>query len=365
LKSTKKLHDKNPHRDADYYFDNYLLCEADFLTKMVTDNRDVSNHPGEVVNSFNNYTFSTLLGYYASYANRKTIVATTNHLPDIDKLIDYVENNKQVVAEIVIIYYHIYMMIVEKEPERHYNELKNILNDFHNYLPIVPLRYIYGFMVNFCLKKMKRGKKGSRYELDKVYQESISFGVWDTGITFSPHHYLIHFTNMLHLKKYEAAMEFQKAYQPKLMAKYIPDIPNLNYAYYYFHTADYDTSQEYLNQVIDREDFFYTLYCKRLLIQIYYEKKEWGAIESALEALRFYLLPNRNKDIAERGRNGHKKFLNICKKIVRQRNNAEYGQASINILQKVKKEIEDVEFVVERDWLLEKTEEIIAEETTV
>jgi len=106
----------------------------------------------------------------------------------------------------------------------------------------------------------------------------------------------------------------------------------------------------------------YTLYCKRLLIRIYYEKKEWTAIENALEAMRFYLLPNRSKDISEQNRNYNKNFLNVCKKIVRQRNNAEYNQVSLNILGKVKNEIKETEFIAERRWLLGKTEEIIGAE---
>jgi len=105
----------------------------------------------------------------------------------------------------------------------------------------------------------------------------------------------------------------------------------------------------------------YTLYYKRLLIKIYYEKQEWGMIESTLEALRLYLFPNRSKNISEQIRNHNKKFLNVCKKIVRQRDNAEYGQASINILKKVQQEIKGKESIAERSWLLEKAEELIEE----
>jgi len=40
--------------------------------------------------------------------------------------------------------------------------------------------------------------------------------------------------------------------------------------------------------------------------------------------------------------------MNVCKRIVRQRSNAEYGQASIKILKKVRQEIKDKESIAER-----------------
>jgi len=249
-----------------------------------------------------------------------------------------------------------------RSAEKHYHELKNILGEFYKCLPIKTLRNIYGFMINFCLKEADKGELHYRMELDEIYRRSIPFGVWDTGIAFPPHYYMTHVKNMLYLSRYEAVLEFQNEYQAKLRTKYIPDIPNLSHAYYYFHIGDYDKAQEYLNQMIDREDFAYILYCKRLLIQIYYEKKELMAIENAVEALRFYLLPNRNKDIGKRSRIRNKNFLNTCKKILRQRNNAEHDQASLNILKKIKKEVKETEHLADREWLFEKTEEIIAEQ---
>jgi len=44
---------------------------------------------------------------------------------------------------------------------------------------------------------------------------------------------------------------------------------------------------------------------------------------------------------------------------------AEYDQALLNILKKIKKEIKEIELISEREWLLEKAEEIIKEQTEV
>jgi len=359
LKSTWKIHNKNPHRHPQYYSDEYLLHEMDFFFNVINRNRNPTSHSGEVIKSLSDYALSNLMLYYASYMNSTTIMHLSEDIPLADKLVEHIECNKKNVSQIVIVYYHIYMIVTEQEPEKHYYELKEILKDFQRHLPKTPLRFIYTFMINFCVKKIKRGDIMFRTERHEIYQNLLPFGIWDTELAFSPHHYIGHLTNMLHLKKYEPAIEFQTAYQPKLQAKYIPDIPNLGYAYYYFHTGDYEQAQDYLNQVIDREDFMYTLYCKRLLIQIYYEKQEWISIESALEALRFYLLPERTKSISEQIRTYNKNFLSICRKILRQRNNAEYDKASANILQKIKAEIQDKKTIAEREWLLAKVEELI------
>jgi len=365
LKTANKILTKRPYRDCEYYYDEYLIREAEFYNNIINRNRAIDSNSNRVIESFSNYTLSNLMLYYASYANSLQLVNISDDFLSIDNLIKHIESNQKTNSEIVIIYYHVYMMILMNEKtDKHYNQLKSILVSFGQYLSIGEMNFIYSFVINYCVRKMAKGEEEFRSELYSVYKHTIPLGVWDTARAFSPHHYIGHFRNMLHLQKYEEAIEFQEEYQSKLQTKYIPDIPNLGYAFYYFHLGEYDTSQEYLNQVVDREDFIYKFYCKCLLIKIYYEKKEWSVIESALEALRFYLLPKRSKEISEQIRGRQKLFLNICKKILRQRNNAEYNQASLNILEKIKKEIKEAKSLSERAWLLEKTEELIAETTS-
>jgi len=358
LKTAYKIHDKNPYRDPEYYFDEYLIYEAEFFTNIINHNRSIYNSPNKLIDSFNNYALSNMMIYSASYINNIHILDIPDDLPAMDKLIEYIENNKDRVSRIVIVYYHIYMMISGKKSEEQYWALKEILEDFHTYLPIsASLRFIYGSMIGFCAKKIKGGEEKFRLEQYENYKYSLPLGVWDTGIAFSPHRYIQHLRNMLHIGKYKEAEAFQENYKSKLQPKYIPDIVNLGYAFYHYHIGNYDTAQSYLSSVRDREDFAYMIYHKLLLIKIYYEKKEWTALDSNLEALRFYLLPKRSKIMSEQLRNHYKNFLNVCKKILRQRNHVEYNQASINILKKIKQEIKDKESIAERTWLLEKTEE--------
>lgn len=365
LKATRKLHSKNPYRDSEYYFDEYLLNEVEFTTNVFNRNRGANNHPDKIISSLSNYAFSSLMLYYSAYVNGNQIIGKSESLPKIDKLIEYIESNKDTFSEIVIIYYHMYMMISKKEAEKHYWELKNIIEVFYKYVPKYPLRAIYNLMINFCIVKIKKGEEKFRAEEYDIYNKSIPTGVWNTGLNFRPTHYIEHTINALYLGKYDEIAAFHKEYESKLQPKYIPDVPSLGYAFYHFHLGEYDKSQEYLNKVTDREDFIYTLHYKRLLIKIYYEKQEWFIIESALEALRSYLMPNRSKNISKQYRNHNKNFMNVCKKIVRQRNNTEYGQASMKILKKVQQEIKDKESIAERTWLLEKTEELIAEQVSV
>jgi len=115
LKTANKLHDKNPYRNAAYHYDDYLIDEADFFLTVITRNRSVDSHPSQVINSFSNYAFSTLMLYYASYINAMQVVSISDNLPNIDRLIQHIENNREDLAEIVIIYYHVYMMIADKK----------------------------------------------------------------------------------------------------------------------------------------------------------------------------------------------------------------------------------------------------------
>lgn len=364
LKTANKLLAKRPYKDCEYYYDEYLIREVEFYNNIINRNRGTDSVADGVIESLSNYALSNLMLYYASYANSLQLLNISDDLLSIDNLIKHIEGNRETASEIVIIYYHVYMMVLmDEKADKHYNQLKNILADFVQYLSIGEMNFIYSFMINYCFEKIAKGDERFQSELYNIYKHTIPLRVWDTAMYFAPHHYIEYLRNMLSLQKHKEAAVFQEEYQSKLQTQYIPDIPNLGYAFYYFHLGEYDTAQEYLNQVIDREDFMYKFYCKCLLIKIYYEKREWSVIESALEALRFYLLPKRSKEIAGQLRGRQKLFLNICKKILRQRNNAQHNGASISILKKIKKEIIEVESLSEREWLLEKTEELIAETT--
>jgi len=118
-------------------------------------------------------------------------------------------------------------------------------------------------MINFCIKKIKKGEEEFRLEEYNIYQASLPLGIWNTGSAFPPNHYIEYTVNALHIKKHDEVAAFHKEYKSKLQSKFIPDIPSLAYAYYYFHIGEYGQSQEHLNKVTDREDFMYTLYYKR------------------------------------------------------------------------------------------------------
>ena len=126
------------------------------------------------------------------------------------------------------------------------------------------------------------------------------------------------------------------------------DAFNYSMALLHFYQKNYDRVLLLLQQV-EYVDAFYKIDSKKLLIETFYELKEWESLDSAMNAFRVFI--HRNKEISGVHKKNNQNFINFLYKLV----SAKYGFGSP--LLQLQQQLKASKDVAERRWLIEKVKE--------
>jgi len=362
IKQISQEHNKKPYRDNIFYKLEHSLQESEFHYKQIVDNRNKENGLQKVVDNFHYYFLSNQLRYFCAAINRENILAIQYEYPLKEELVSHLKTNDYSHIPIVDIYFKIMLLLTEDEADQNFQLLKAQVKKAEQRLPEGELRQIYGFMLNFCNRRIKIGKSNYFQEAFDIYENGINLNIWTAGLYFSINHFILIIRNALELGKFEWTNAFINNYQSELESRFQSTIPAFANAYYNFYQKKYKIAHEYLLRIGPPEDFYYELYYRTLIIQIYYEKSSGGLedsyespINNTIEALRFYVSRNHSEYIKETYTN----FVNLIKRICRIKFSSQINPPSEKHLQKVFQDVQDTKLLVERNWLSEKAAEFI------
>ena len=250
---------------------------------------------------------------------------------------------------IVQIYYQIYLALTESENTQHYYHLKTLLEKNHAKLPQNKAFELYGYAINYCVRKINQGDSlflREYFELHKV--------LLDKGLLFAdgvlP---LAQYRNLvlvgLRLGELKWTENFIHDYKKYLPVNSRENAFSFNLALLYFYKKEYEQVIKLLRYV-EYEDITFNLNAKVLLLQTYYEMDEIDPLESLMDSFRAYL--QRHKEIAPRRRQTFRNFIRFVKKLTRiiPRNKEQ--------IEAFKNELAQTKQIVNRPWLLEKAEEL-------
>ncbi|MFT5383274.1 MAG: hypothetical protein ACI81W_000672, partial [Saprospiraceae bacterium] len=155
------------------------------------------------------------------------------------------------------------------------------------------------------------------------------------------------FTNVsrlgLALKEFDWVESFLKSYKSYLPVSERENTYNYILALFYFLKPDYTNAMKLL-QKVNFNDVLDNLDSRRMLLRIYYELREYSALDSLLDTFNVYL--SRHKDIGYH-KDNYANLIYFVKKILK-----------ANLSDKAQKlkligEIEATQAIAEKAWLLE------------
>lgn len=362
IKQVSQEHHNQPHRDNRFYQLEHRLQESEFHYKQIVGNRNKENGLQNVINNFHYYYLADQLRYFCAAINRENILNIKYDFPLKNELISHLKATSYEHIPIIDIYFKIILLLTEDEADSNFQKLKQQMKNSESQFPKDELRQIYGFMLNFSNRRIKSGKSSYFQERFDIYENGLILNIWTAGLYFSINHFILIIRNALALSKFEWTSNFLETHKHELEQRFQSTIPSFAKAYLYFHQKKYNIAHEYLLQVGEPEDFYYELYYRTLIIQIYYEKSSGGLedryenpIINAIDALRFYINRNHSEYIKETYSN----FVNLMKRICRIKFSSQIDPPSEKHLQKVIQDILTTELLVERHWLSEKANEFI------
>lgn len=292
------------------------------------------------------YRLSTLLSQKRGFRYE-----LEKNFPYLQGLIDYIEGNAATVDRSLLLIYKVFMLDYKRE-EKTYYDLKDIAVKEYKDIPAEIRKHIFLSLLDIGYEIAVSGNREFYKELfeyfcffvDK-YDEIFE----DEYLDHSRYFYIT--VPALHLKKFEWAKGFIDKFKDKLPPvqedyQYLHTLAN-----YYFSTKEFGKALEELAKIKDNKNQV-ALTANKLKMQILYELKDFETLLYIIDSYRHFL-KNYCKIFIETNPKINLNFVKYLKRLVDVQSGKKIKPDELRF------EIEREKVITSKNWLLEKTNELI------
>lgn len=350
LKNAKRDLNKKDLRDADFYFDQFILenAENSFFDKQ---NRHLYDESVQrAANHLDTYYLSVKLRFCCEMVNRQKLVERPYDLRFMDEILEYLDNKKEEQVPPVEIYYTILKGLLHEEDESHFQKLKRLYNKYYQLFNDHEAKEMYLYIINYCVRKINGGKSAYYKELFDIYKFVLKNNILLENKVITPWSYANIVTVGVRNNQFKWTYDFIQEYKSKLDKKVRSNAYAYNLAYWHFNKGDFSKAQEMLTKV-KFEGLIYNLTSRVLLMRIYYELDEHEPLFSLAESFRKYV--KRNSILAAKRREPYLNFIKLTTKLART------PKSSKARLKSLEESLNEDLASVNKPWILEKIREKI------
>lgn len=335
-----------PYRETHYYYEAFRLAEFKTDYQLGRQNRSKEAVLQPVVDALDRYYLAQKLKYACAMINHQQIIAVEYKYPFLEEVIAHCANIDWKEEPMIGIYYLALLMQKENEGETYYRELIVMLDEYQPLLPDGEVLNLYSLAINYCNRQYKKGQKEFLREMFDIFlqmlRQELLFNDQATA--------LIYFKNLvslgLKLKEYQWTEKFIVDNKDHLAETHRESIYNYSLALVCFQQQAYRKCTRHLLQVEFIDDFNRLNYYI-LLLKTYYESEEVESLLSMCNTAIAYI--RRNKSLASRNKSAYLNFVKYIRTLARVNYNASKAPTDL------KQQIEQCALLVERNWLIEKS----------
>ncbi len=235
-----------------------------------------------------------------------------------------------------------YLALQEPDHEWHFDRLKMHLAQHGDVFPDTDLRDLYILALNVCIRRINAGDKKHIREAFDLYRAGLQRGVFLENGWLSKFTYRNVLNIAVALHEWDWALAYLQEFQAYLPPKERENIFKYNLATFYFRQKDYQQALTLLPYV-ELRDTLENFDSRRMLLLMYFERKEWQALAYLLDSFGIYL--QRHKE----GGYHREMYLNLVrflKKMIAQPIQNEKERHHLRT------EITNTAHLAEREWLL-------------
>jgi hypothetical protein len=305
---------KQPFRDSDFYFNQYLIEETSYEFTSERRNRSFDISLQEVVDNLEFNYLSKSLKYYCEMVNRSNILSVNYNLNFFGEIIKYLLKGDFNDKPAIKIYLNIYQSLIDNDNQDNYFELLEQLNLYSHLFKQKEQRDMFVFAQNYCIRRINGGYSGAIEQMFELYQMMVEKKLIYEGRFVSQPDFKNIVTVGLRLNKIDWVEEFIETFKNDLNPDFAENAIIYSYAWIHFARKEYDKALKMLLKV-EFNDVYYHLDSKSLLLKVYYEMNEFDGFFSLVDAFRIYL--KRNKFISDTQRNTYHNFVNLANKLMK------------------------------------------------
>ncbi len=339
--------------DVDFYYEQFLIEEKFTEYLELEKGRTSRSNLVKLHQSLDTYYIARKLNLSAEILSTKQIIGIDYDdeiLHNIEHLITlpkYQENN------FIKLYYFVLQILKDEENEDAYHSFVELLDSsISKTFYISDINIFYTHAINYCIKRIKKGRKEFKQHLFSIYLALI-----DNRLIYDGNYILVNrMKNIIsiscQLGKIDWAKQFLDHYQRDLNPKIKESSTQMFKAFICFYNKDYKGTLFELAQIQSDIDALFFLNIRTFQLRCYYELFESEAFHSLYKTFRDYLRRTK-KEIATSKKQSHASFNRIAYMLFRKKEGFS-SKSSTDIRHK----IEETKPLELKSWLLEKCNEL-------
>jgi hypothetical protein len=336
------------HRDLKFYKRQLGYDELSYEFTSLKNNRAIDTSLQSLSDNLDIYFLSNKLKYCCEILNRQNIVQVEYEIPFLDFIIAYLNKNSFDHVPVIAVYFQILLTLKENENEKQYQKLKSLLNKYAGF-SMSELRDIYGFVQNYCIRKINTGSTKYLKELFEIYGRMLEKEIILENKELAHSHFKNIVAIALRQNEFQWTENFISKYAAYLNKELRKNSINYNLARLHFAKKEFRKALKLLTTV-EFTDVYYHLDSKSLLLKIYYEIEEIEPLFSLISTFSVYL--RRSKLISEYQRMIYSNLVKHVKRMAKIKSGSNYS------LDKIKKSVATDSQIADIGWLKNKIEEL-------
>ncbi len=249
------------------------------------------------------------------------------------------------------IYFNAIMILLKPEDESYYYKLKKLVFENEASLENAVLSDLYINLENYCHRKGRSGAQGFYKEALEIYKAEINNGACFVNSYMPYSLFNSYVVTACRLEEFEDAFEFIEKYTPSLSSENREGYYNYCMSFLENAKGNYEKSLEYLSKV-RMDDMYMKMDVRILQSRIYYELLWHLPLQSLLDT--FKKTVQNNKLMPEFRKTYYLLFIKYLNNL----NNLKQ-KVDINKADDLKSQITADEFFPHKQWLIDKTDEIL------
>ncbi len=355
-----ELEQSNPQSlNAEHYYINYRLAKNADDYYILLDRRQMDKSLEKKQLSLDYFYILEKLKDACEAKVREKILKV-NYVPDLlPEVLSYVETSQEQLetAPIILVYYRIYEMLSKVDQVKHYYQAVSYLTTKTDWIEKGDLEQIYIYLMNYCIAKINKGENEFLKEIFELYKAQLDQGLLLEDNELSEWDYKNIVTTAIRLGEMDWVFDFIESYKDRLSHKAKENAYRFNLASFHYAKGNYGEVLGLLTKV-EYSDLRYNMGAKALLLRTYYDLGEYDLLHSLTESTRQYLL--RNKLLSETRRERYNNLFRLTRKAASLRAKKAYLPKSKaqQELKKLTKEVKNTPLMGNREWLMEKIEQL-------
>ncbi|BDS13517.1 hypothetical protein [Aureispira anguillae] len=344
VKKSKQDLLQDKHRGSAFYLHAYEL-EVHQFNLEGTHNRIQENNLPNLFSNLSNFFILSTLRYAYIAASHSNVYKVAYEIPMLSSVLEQAQQENSV--PVIQLYYFAYMALTHLKEECYYLSLKKCWEKHGVLLQRNERQEILLIIINYAIKQAHSGNLSYIKEAFQWYQVGLRTELLVSNGQLSQFAYKNIVALGLKLKAFDWIKTFIKQY-----TSYLPKGIQLSYenyvlAKYFFEKNKYDACLSLLTKV-EYDDLFMNIDAKMMLLKIYYKNKSWDALEALIQSFKVFL---QRKEVMSYHKHNYLNILSLVKKIILR---PSFDQSA---KEKLYYEIESMEPLTEKQWLLDQLNE--------